>query len=240
MKLPQYTFVFLVTLAFLSCSSDRAATENEENPSVNVLPPSHALTIFPENNSECNEGQILDDQRSRVIFRWTEAENTDSYRITITNLNNGETLNINATTNETPINLDRGRPYEWYVTSLSNATEQIAISETSRFYNQGPGIENYAPFPPNAEAPKIGEIVTTDQEGNINLEWSSNDIDDDIIGYELFLDIDNPPTNTLGQQMENIKTVMVEPNTTYYWKVIAIDQHGNSSNSQVFQFKTAM
>lgn len=232
-------FLFSSIMLTMSCSSDGSTSETDvDTGEGQAMPPSTVSLIFPENNTECNEGLVLNNLQSRVIFTWSEAENTDSYRLDLTNLNTGEESSINTINNEAPIVLDRGVPYEWSVSSLSRTSEQQATSVIARFYNQGPGVENYAPFPPSATTPENGEMVNVDTDGVVTLQWTSSDIDDDITSYIVFLDTNDPPTNAFGEQTENNRDVSIARNTAYYWRVLVLDQHGNSSSSQVFHFST--
>jgi len=68
----------------LSCGGGSDDTTSEPEP---VMPPLATTLIFPENNTECNEGEIISDTESRVTFRWNASEFTDSYIVHLTNLN---------------------------------------------------------------------------------------------------------------------------------------------------------
>ncbi|WP_340201371.1 hypothetical protein [Ascidiimonas sp. W6] len=204
----------------------------------NVTPPSAATLIFPENNTECNEGTILSASQSRVTFRWNAAQNADSYGVILRNLETNQLTNSSATTNTNiDITISRGTPYSWQVESRANGTSQTARSETFRFYNAGEPIENFAPFPAAAVAPNIGETVDGSS-GSITLRWSGSDIDNDISQYDIFFGTANPPTNLQATQAGTTLNVNVTASTVYFWQVVTRDAEGNTSTSELFQFKT--
>lgn len=205
-----------------------------------VIPaPSAATLIFPEDNTECNTGvvDVDDNTLSAVTFEWNAAQNADRYTLTITNLNTNTSTFVNADTNEATATIQRGTPYSWYVTSRADGTRDTADSGTFRFYNEGPGVENYAPFPAEAIAPARGvnlPMTTT----MVTLEWSGADVDNDITGYEVFFGTDVDPSTSIGSGAETtLADVAVTSGTTYYWKVVTTDSAGNTSSSEVFSFK---
>ncbi len=199
-----------------------------------TAPPSAASLVFPENNTECNEGTILSETQSEITFRWNASENTDSYTVALKNLSTGNSQNINSTVPEVAITIDRGTPYSWSVTSKAEGTNIIAESAVWKFYNAGLALENHPPFPAEALFPNIGSSVPA---GPIDLSWEANDLDQDISSYDLLLDQNNPPTTLLETTASNSFTFTGVSGTVYYWRVITTDQVGNASTSEVFQFK---
>jgi len=192
-----------------------------------------ATLVFPENNTECNEGKIINDTQSEVTFRWNEAELANTYEVVLENLNTDVKTTIESNTNSTNIIIERGTAYKWYVTSLSDIGDATAKSEEWKFYNAGVGTLNYAPFPADIVAPENGSTLTG---STVNLEWSGSDIDNDIVDFEIFFGSDNPPTESLGSVTENSITATISSGNTYYWMVKTNDETGNSSTSDVFHF----
>jgi hypothetical protein len=239
------TFTFFLLLIVSCGGSDSEGGSDDDNPmSGNDDPdpipePSAAILVFPENNSECNTGIIdaNDETVSTVTFEWNESQNTDNYAITVTNINTGASASANSTTNTVDITINRGAPYEWFVTSEANGTTTTANSETFVFYNEGPGVENYAPFPAVAINPSRGANLNGDIT-SVTLEWEASDIDNDITEFEVFFGTDENPTALIGTPTENsLPNVAVSSGTTYYWRVITNDEFGNSSSSEIFQFR---
>ncbi len=200
-----------------------------------VVNPKAASLIFPLENSECNEGTIISDTQSKVLFEWNQAEDTDSYTLVIKNLLDNTTRNINTNATSKEENILRGVPYSWHVISKAIGNSNTANSSTWKFYNAGAAVENYAPFPAELVSPTMGGLATT----STSLKWNGSDVDNDIESYDVYLDQANPPTvlhgNTTSSSMNGLS---LDANTVYYWRIISKDSHGNSSQSPVFEFRT--
>jgi len=220
----------LVTLTSCPGSKD----DPNENPNEGGDLGSVSL-VFPENNSECTEGQSLNDTESSITFMWEAGVNVDSYDVVIRNLNTNNTNTVNAITNEKAIGLTKNTPYEWYVVSKAAGSDQAPNSAKWQFYNAGTGVENYAPFPAIAVSPTRGQTVSGS--GSITLEWNANDVDNDIVGYEVFFGTSNNPTENIESTSQKTTTTTISSGQTYYWRVITKDEVGNSSESEVFDFK---
>jgi hypothetical protein len=190
--------------------------------------------LFPENNTECIEGTILSDTESKVAFTWKASENTDAYTVNLKNLDSSTSQSLNASTNELEITLTRGTPYSWSVTSKANGISETAESPIWKFYNAGRAIENYAPFPAEAVSPKMGSSIDA---GTIIISWQGNDVDNDIVSYDIYIDENNPPTTLANSPTSDSINYEVLSSKVYYWKVITKDASGNTSSSEVFQFK---
>jgi hypothetical protein len=121
------------------------------------------------------------------------------------------------------------------VVSKANGTTVTASSDKWKFYNEGPGIENYAPFPADVVAPKRGPQV--ENTGTVSLEWTGSDVDNDIDEYEVFFGTVTPPTNSLVTTTSTTTNTSVNANTVYYWYVVTTDVAGNTSTSETFEFK---
>ncbi|NAS31349.1 hypothetical protein GTQ40_10230 [Flavobacteriaceae bacterium R38] len=219
----------------IACSG--GGSDDGAPPPTNVDSPTASTLIFPENNTECNEGVILSDTESAVVFRWNASDNTDSYQVSLRDLNSGNTRTLSSITNELEITILRGNPYAWSVTSRSNVSTQTAQSEEWKFYNAGIPVENFAPFPADLIHPEMGSSIDLPSGNQITLDWDGNDIDDDIQSYEILFGTENPPTDVEGTASDSDLTVNISSGEVYYWRVITIDSQGNSSTSEVFQFR---
>ena len=207
-----------------------------EPPEVVITPPGASTLLFPDNNKECTEGEVLSEVQSSVNFQWNASTNTNSYEINVINLTTNSTARIISNTNSAPITLSRGTPYEWFVISKATGVVETAQSPTWRFYNAGQGIANYAPFPAVAIAPVRGSSISNTT--NVTLEWSGSDVDDDITEYEVFFGTENPPTTSIGVTAETTSSAQIIAATTYYWSVVTKDSGNNTSTSEIFEFKT--
>jgi len=225
------------TIILLSCgggSDGNGGDDGGGDP--NPIPaPSATTLIFPDNNEECTEGDVINPTQSQVLFEWNDSQNTDSYQVNLRNLNTGSTSLTSSTSSSAPIILLRGVPYEWFVVSQANGTTETATSPTWRFYNAGPGISNYAPFPAQAVAPSRGATISATS--SIVLEWNGSDVDNDISSYTVSFGTENPPTvlesGITGTSLETD----VQSGNTYFWQVATEDTAGNSTNSEVFVFR---
>lgn len=232
MKTIKFGISGLVISVLLSCGGGDDGGDPNTDP---VLPPEATTLIFPENNKECNEGIVLSDTESTVVFSWNTSENTDSYSVEIIDLENNTSQSLSAISTTLEVTLRRGVPYSWSVISKSNETEETAESATWNFYNAGLPLENHIPFPAEAVRPKSGSSLDT---STVLLEWIGSDLDGDIDTYEVFVDTFNPPTKSLGSTSTTSMEATVDSNQTYYWKIVTSDTFGNSSESAIFQFKT--
>ncbi len=203
---------------------------------VAVTPPGVSTLIFPDNNEECTEGEVLNDTQSSVLFQWNTSTNTSSYEVNLTNLNTNSLARIISNTNSAPITLMRGTPYEWFVISKGTGTTETAQSSVWRFYNAGEGVLNYAPFPAIAVVPQRGSSLSSS--GNLTLEWTGSDVDDNIIEYEVFFGTISPPETSIGVTSDSTISTQVVGSTTYYWRVVTKDSSNNTSSSEIFEFKT--
>ena len=232
MKL-KYLSILVLGFAIMSCGGGDSG--NDPDPQPDPVPdPVAATLVFPANNTECNEGDIVSDTQSRVTFQWNAAQNTDSYEVNIRNLNTNNTSKSNSSTNSADITIERGVPYEWFVVSKANGTTVTANSDTWKFYNQGPGIENYAPFPAEAVSPGRGASISAN--GPLTLEWSGSDVDNDLVEFDVYFGTDSDPSNLFETTSESTSEVTVTSGETYYWRIISRDSQNNTSQSEIFEF----
>ena len=189
--------------------------------------------VFPENISECTEGTIISETQSEVVFRWTDIGENSNYQVNLTNLISNTTETITSTSTELAITLERGIPYSWFI---SDSIAGVVRSDVWSFYNAGPGVESYIPFPAAAIAPVSGTIITISS--SIDLVWNASDLDDDIVEYDIYFGLDaNPPLFREKLIDSFLNDVTITSGVTYYWKVITRDSIGNESNSEIFNFQ---
>ena len=223
------------TIVLLSCGGDGDGGDDGGGDPNPIPAPLATTLIFPDNNEECTEGEVINPTQSRVVFEWNDSQNTDSYQVNLLNLNTGSSSLTSSTESSTPIILLRGVPYEWFVVSRANGTTETATSPTWRFYNAGPGISNYAPFPAQAVAPSRG--ATLSATSSVTLEWSGRDVDNDISSYSVSFGTENPPpvieSGITGTSLETD----VQSGNTYFWQVATEDTAGNVTTSEVFVFR---
>ncbi len=97
--------------------------------------------------------------------------------------------------------------------------------------------QNKAPDKPSNPSPADG---ATSQALNVTLSWSCDDLENDPLTYDIYFGTTNPPTTLVSQN--RTATTLSRSNLysgiTYYWKVIAKDNHSNSTSSSVWIFTT--
>ncbi len=205
------------------------------------LEPGAATLISPENNETCLDGNSLNDMQSNVNFSWSNSVNTLSYEVLVTNLSTQSNQVYPSSSNQITIALNKSEPYAWIVKSIGEVGSTVKQSEQWKFYLAGDAIINYAPFPPELLSPRSGANVTPDINNLISLNWNASDVDGDLTKFEVYFDQNDATTlNTVIEYktQETITEVEVENNTTYYWKIIAIDANNNQSSSGVYAFRT--
>ncbi len=224
-------FCFLMVYLVVSCGPDLDLVQTV------LLPPSQVQLVFPEANEECTTGTIISDTESEVEFDWTDADIVDRYRITLINLTTNQEQTFETENSSLPIILLRGTPYQWRVDSILNDSETITPSDTEVFYNAGPGVQSFIPFPATAIFPKNNELINP---GSITLEWEASDLDNDIREYNIYFGTEEePPLFSEAISTNSLTNIEVNAGQQYYWKVITIDSQGNESISQVFSFEVA-
>ena len=230
------TYATLIALILLiatsSCGGGGSGESMSDDGPIGEDSPLVATLIFPVENETCNEGVTVSDTQSRVTFQWTASENTDSYEVSLRDLNTNTVETTLSNTNEVDIVLSRGTPYEWYVISKADGVNSTAESEKWKFYNQGLGLTFYAPFPAEATNPKQGETVST--AGSLTLRWNTSDVDNDITGYDVFFGTAANPTANIGNTTQSSANVTVTSGLTYYWRIVTSDAQGNTSESGNF------
>lgn len=196
---------------------------------------------FPENNSLCLEGQVQNALQSQVRFRWTYSSNATGYELTVINLMTNERNTYNTTETRQNVVLNHDEPYIWKVTAQGEDANVTLESETWKFYLAGEAETTYAPFPAELISPRSGSTVTL-VDGAAVLNWSVNDVDNDLRTIKIYLDTDSTADTLLqtvdyAQADQQISTEL-EDGTLYYWRVEAIDAEGNVSDSGTYTFRT--
>jgi hypothetical protein len=200
--------------------------------------PGAATLVSPANNEPCTTGIILSDTESKIYLSWNAAVNAESYEITLTNLlDKAQKTQVSSTTN-IELTLKRNTPYSWYVTSKSSKSPVTTKSSIWKFYNPGLGTSSFPPYPAEIISPTLGQKVTAIN-GKLTLQWRGLDTDNDILNYDVYFGTSNAPGILQSKLFEtSLANVVVNPATTYYWKVITRDAKGNTSDSGTFQFIT--
>lgn len=239
-KINKIIIAFASLGLLLSCGSDDdgGAVAPNPNPEEQEVQPGTAELIFPLQDVVCTTGVFISDTQSNVTFMWSETENTDSYDLVLTNLNDNSEQTFTASTNQLPVDLLQNNPYSWNIISRSNASTLTGTSAEWRFYNASQGVNNAAPYPAVLVNPADGASVS---ETMVELTWEGADPDnvdgfDDIVSYDVFVatstDLSTVTSNVTSSSF--ITSALASGN--YFWRVETIDSAGNRTSSQVGTF----
>ena len=227
-------FIFVLTMLF-SCSKGSDSPKE-------VLPlnPSAPILVYPNNNEPCLDAVSLNDSQSQIAFNWNQSDNTDNYTLVITNLSTNDTQEIPVSFPPYTATLSKAEPFGWKVIANGETGSTPAESDRWKFYLSGGTQTSYAPFPAELLTPQASSTVSANNDGEITLSWIATDVDSDIATYTLFMDTDDASTEVtqLAYANENMQyNVSVESNQTYRWRVVTLDQTGNTSDSGIYGFR---
>jgi len=230
----QKTILYIMGCLVLSLSCFNCGGGNNSGGTDPVNPPEAASLIFPSNNSQCTEGTNISSIETTVTFDWYNASFATSYEIVVKNLLTQTTQSYNASSSQMSVTLLKSTPYSWYVIS-KNETSETAQSDIWKFYNAGDAVSSYAPFPADLVAPSLYATFNASTT-NVTLEWTGDDVDNDIKEYQVYFGTVKPPSNLVTTTNSTSFSADVSSGNTYYWKIITKDNQNNSSESQIFQF----
>lgn len=231
MRKPLIYFVLSLVIFTTACSND----DNEKNtPELGEL-----FLASPLDNSTC-EGTSVSGTKCEVTLAWEPTADTDSYTLTITNLETNKVVLIknNIETTSYKVTLDKDVPFSWKVSSTDDLSKEFNnLSKVWKFYaSAGESVANYAPFPADLIAPIQDKMVTA-VDGKITLKWVGSDTDSSGLKYTIYLDkVDGKQTPLSG--LTNISDTQISVSVTsgvYYWRVKTSDAN-SSSFSQIVQF----
>lgn len=195
-----------------------------------------AVLESPTSN-ECIQSPVQANKMGLVMFRWDKSSNAKRYKLIVENLANGEKWAVNIEGMEQNISLPRDFPYSWSVTSYGKNSQDSTVSESRKFYYSGNAVGYSIPFPADSLDPSIGAIIIGEN-GQISLKWKGLDVDNDIVGYDVYFGEDSSSLSLLkrGIAVDKVEHLEVQHNKVYYWKVITKDSEGNTSDSGIYQF----
>ncbi|MCP4581433.1 MAG: hypothetical protein GY839_07420, partial [candidate division Zixibacteria bacterium] len=98
-------------------------------------------------------------------------------------------------------------------------------------------VQNDPPNTPTNAAPANG---TTGVAPDADLSWTGGDPDGDTVTYDVYFGMDSTPVNLLSddQSGTTYDPVTLDYATTYYWQIIAFDNHGASTTGPIWNFTT--
>jgi len=92
-------------------------------------------------------------------------------------------------------------------------------------------------YPPSKPSLSLPENGVDSLPRFLTLKWSCSDPENDKISYDVYFDDIDASTIVSSNQSDTIYTLeTLEYNTTYYWKIIARDGHGNETIGDTWSF----
>ncbi len=95
---------------------------------------------------------------------------------------------------------------------------------------------NSPPFTPANPIPANG---STNVNIDVDLSWVCGDPDGDIVTFDIYFGTTYPPPQVASNVTEYNPGIL-EFNTTYYWKIVAWDMHGASTEGPIWSFTTVV
>lgn len=188
--------------------------------------------VFPFEDELCNEGTNLTPTESTIFFEWEPNDNAEMYTLSIENLNTAAIETYETIDFIIPITLERAEAFRWFVSY--NYQEETKTSAVWNFYNAGPGVQTYAPFPAQIISPSMAQTINATN--SVSLQWSGSDVDNDIVAYDVYFSNSNPPDLISSDTTASQLSVSVISSSIYYWNIVTKDAAGNTSESGVYQF----
>ena len=138
-----------------------------------------------------------------------------------------------TTNNYDPQTMNYSTTYYWKIIAWDNqsaSTEGPIWTFTTEQQPNQPPYEPSNPYPANES---INVSI------NITLNWTGGDPDGDPVTYDVYFGENvTPPLVSSNQSETFYETDTLNPNTIYYWLIIAWDNHGASTTGLLWSFTT--
>ena len=217
-------FFSLLSAAFLivSCSEDDATGPSNSAPAEPISPsPAHQAT---NQSTDANLSWSCSDPDSDPLTY-------DVYFGTAANPPRVQ-QDQNSTTFD-PGQLDNEVTYYWKIVAKDDHSHSTEGSVWS-FTTAPPGNQ-----PPNAPSNPSPAHQAINQSTVANLSWSCSDPEGDPLTYDIYFGTSaTPPRVSQSQAATSYNPGALNANTTYYWKIVAKDDHSHSTESSVWSFTT--
>ena len=133
-----------------------------------------------------------------------------------------------------PGTMEYGTHYYWQIV----AWDEYGLSTEGLVWDFTTGSEpNDPPNLPSNPSPEDG---ATEVDIEADLSWDCDDPDGDSLTYDVYFDTVNPPVDKVSD--DQVETIFdpgtLEFGTTFYWQIIAKDEHGASTPGLVWHFTT--
>ena len=152
-----------------------------------------------------------------------------------TTSNPPEVKHEHGTTNYNPGTLNYSTTYYWQIVAFDNHGAFIVGPVWSFTTAQAPNNPPYVPSNPSPAS------EATNQPINTTLTWQGGDPDPgDTVTYDLYFGTSSTPS-LIANAITNTSYSPgnLDYSTTYYWQIVARDNHGATSTSPIWKFGTA-
>jgi len=125
--------------------------------------------------------------------------------------------------------------YSWY--AIANDSKSETMSDTWHFLTESPGVNHPPDMPSNPDPTNNSTGVGL----FADLWWSSDDIDGDLITYDVYFEANDSTPDILvsvNQFSTHYDPGYLENDTIYYWQIVAWDSHGNNISGPIWHFTT--
>jgi len=100
-------------------------------------------------------------------------------------------------------------------------------------------VLNTTNLPPTEPADPIPSDYSMNQQAIIELSWTCSDPEEDPLTFDVYFSTSDPPVLVAsGHGSNKYNPGALQYNTTYYWRIVAFDNHGNSTPGPVWVFFT--
>ncbi len=227
----KYIFKLLIScLILFSCSSGGPSDDGPIVTPNNA--PSKPSLVSPSNNLLCVENVLT--------FNWNASVDPDgdtiTYKIEIATDNSfNNVLHYgNTTSTSYQATLLKGTAYYWRVIATDDNNASSDYSSVFQLYTENEGLTNYLPFSPELISPNNGETVSGEV---ITLQWEANDVDQDDLVYDIYIDTVDPPITLVSEdQTETSFDFNLSASTIYFWRIVVKDENGGETVGQVWNF----
>jgi hypothetical protein len=224
--------VFLLLGIFLIGCSSGGDEIQDGVPSLNAAP-SVPVLAYPTNELFCTEFELE--------FSWQASTDVDGdpvfYTLQIAFDQLFDTIveekNVDGTS--VMVMLEKGKTLYWRVRANDNHANTSQFGTPWKFYTAAEPAENHLPSVPDLLRPIMSSIVSGSVAG---LSWEVVDFDNDILSYDLYLGLTADPPLLVEDLDTNSYDAVIEPDNTYYWKIIANDGQGGVSIGPVWEFRS--
>ncbi|WP_139956596.1 fibronectin type III domain-containing protein [Flavicella sediminum] len=228
-------YLYLVVLVSLTYSCGGGDGEDGGPDSSVNNAPTVPSQVYPLNNTLCIDNEIN--------FQWNASSDEDgdaiSYELEISEMSDFSSLikEKEVGGRSTTILLEKGKSFYWRVRALDARNMESDFSAVSQFLTEGEGVSNHLPFAPELVSPELDETIGG---ANATLSWTANDVDNDSLLFDVYLDTASAPVTKISenQTATTFNATGLTAATTYYFKVVVKDGKGGVTIGQIWSFKT--